>query len=337
MSLGVRGIEKGWVESPLARGLVWLVTATLRVFAELVYQVPHGMKRGLAQALGRLFFDLIQLRRHVVLHNLIRVFPREHQESMNAYRLRLEALGRSHWTHMICFLWELLERPAWTTARWRRRVRVHGFEHCQQLLDQGQGFFFLTAHLGNWELITKVGVGLGLPLAIITRYLRNLFVNEVWVQIRRSYGLELLEEFGSGLQVVRAIRRGRAVGFMMDQHTGHPHGILARFLGVECMCPKGLAVLATRLNAPIVPAYLLRRQDGTFDLYFERVMDFSGLQERLSRGELKNGSEELQRYHIEQCNERMEQWIRRDPEQYLWLHKRFKGVFLYEDPLPWAL
>ena len=337
MSLGIQKIKKGWVKTWPVQWIVRLIVGFLRFCAEIVYHVPQVLKRASARWGSWWLFDVIGLRRHVVLHNLVRVFPRSQEESQGEYRARLERLGRANYEQMILFFWELLERSAWTQARCSERIRVHGFGRVRELIDQKKGFFFLTAHLGNWELISKAGVGIGIPLAIITRYLRNLFWNEVWVHLRQAYGLELLEEFGSGLQVVKAIRRGRAVGFMMDQHTGDPHGILARFLGVECMCSKGLAVLSMRLEAPIVPAFLIRAADGTHDLHFEAPVDWSDLEKLISCGELKSGSVDVHRYHIERCNEIMESWIRQNPAQYLWLHKRFKGVFLYEDPLPWAL
>jgi KDO2-lipid IV(A) lauroyltransferase len=287
----------------------------------LIAAIPFGMKCGLGSTLAWLLFRVLGLRSQVVLHNLVRAFPREAGEDMRSWRERLEAIAFGHYRHLVLVFLEILERFHWSKAVFQKRVEVEGVEHVRKLQSEGRGFFFLTAHIGNWELISLAGVLLDIRLAIITRYMRNLFVDALWKRSRLRYGVELLEESGSGLGILRSIRAGKAVGFILDQYTGPPHGLEAEFFGVRTWCPKGLAILAPRLGAPVLPAYMVRLPDGRFRLTMGAPLDLPG--------------DDLEA-HVRVCNADIETWARRYPEQYLWVHKRFKGALDYKSPLPWA-
>jgi KDO2-lipid IV(A) lauroyltransferase len=319
----------------LAQGLYFILWA----LGAAVSWIPFIIKNLVAQSLGALWFDVIRFRRHIVLQNLAHVFPRTSQESMEEFQRRCETLARKNMTHYVLGAFEILERFHWDESDLKHKVKVVGLEHMQNALKENRGVFILTAHLGNWELMTMMGKLLKLPLAIVTKRLRNGFFDQIWIRSRVRYGLQLLEESGSGLAIIKAIRKGSAVGFILDQHTGEPHGIESTFLGLKAWCPKGLAILAHRLDAPIVPAWVVRNNDGTYTLSADAPLKFPRIQS--SDASLLSGrgglSSEGLRYHISICNEKMEAWIHKHPEQYLWLHRRFKGTIDYRSPLPWQL
>lgn len=314
----------------LLYGVFWFVGWIIDI-------TPFAVKRALARGLARVWFYVVGFRRRILLHNFSLVFPGHDQESMHAFRARCERMAVANLEHVILSFLEMLERFHWTADRLGKKIRIHGFERYKELLAQGRGFFFMTAHLGNWELITAVGKLDGIPLGILTKRLRNSFFDRIWVRSRRRFGLELFEESGSGLALVRAIRSGKVVGFIMDQHTGAPHGIDSEFLGLPAWCPKGLAILSDRLQAPILPAYILREDDGSTSVYIEPALAFPALE--ASRSSLRTESGQLSdaglRYHIGICNESMKTWIFRNPTQYLWLHRRFKNFHDYASRLPW--
>ncbi len=313
--------------------------AFLYIVGFFVFHCPFIIKKLFARSFSTLWFYVLLFKKNVILHNLAFVFPRKSDESMKAFKLRCETLARENMVHMVLCLFEILERYHWTQKTVEERVQLSGFEHVHELQKKNQGFFFLTAHLGNWELITFVGIKIGIRLAIITKYLRNKFANALWIKSRKNYGLELLDESGSGLAVVKCIRRGGAVGFILDQHTGEPHGIEAKFLGRSAWCPKGLAILSQRLECPVVPSFLLRLEDGTFRLHFLAPLSFPLIKhsDREYCTESSSLTTKALRYHIGICNEIMEGWILRYPDQYLWMHKRFKNVLNYSAPLSWQL
>lgn len=301
--------------SALVYGLLWSVGAVIAF-------IPFRLKSVFATAIGWLMFRVLGLRAKVILHNLVVAFPRESQEAMPEYRRRLERIAQGHYRHLVLVFLEILERFHWSRAVFQRRVTLQDYDEVKRLDAAGQGFFFLTAHLGNWELISLAGSLLNLRLVIVTRFLRNRFFDGIWKRSRLRYGVELLEESGSGLSIIRAVRQGKCVGFILDQYTGPPHGIEVEFFGRLAWCPKGLAIMAPRLNAPVVPAYMVREADGRFRLIFEAPLNLP--------------ADDIAA-HVLACNANIEKWVRAYPDQYLWVHKRFKGGLDYAAPLPWLL
>lgn len=293
----------------------------------LILWTPYLLKSALASFVTVLWWDLLKFRRRIVLNNLSVVFARNSEETMQHYRVRLERTGRASIFNACLGIFEIIERFAWTEKTVRARVRPHNFQVLSDLSQKGEGYFILTSHLGAWELATFSGVAMGLRLAVITRFLRSRFWDRIWVRSRKRFGLRLLGESYSGRAVVRSVREGYGVGFMMDQHTGRPHGILTQFLGMPAWSPKGLAILSRALKVPIIEVYMLRDGKGGYDLHVAGEVS--------PCAESGVDKEEDVALHVKLCNEKMEAWIRRYPEQYLWLHRRFKNTVDYRRPLPW--
>lgn len=328
--------------NPFAKLIAQLLYRLLQLAAYFIYFTPFKIKRGVATAVAWFWFHVVGFRKKVLLLNITLVFPRRVEESNAAFRRRAETLVQRNMRHTVLMLFEIIERFAWTEATVARNVDWHGYPHLKTLLDSRKGFFFLSSHLGNWELLTRAGCAIGVPLTVITRFLRNPIADDVWIRSRKRFGLELLSETGSGLAAIRSIQRGRALGFIADQHTGEPHGLEANFLGLEAWCPKALALMADRLKAPILPVFIIRDpESGRFHVTIEESVRFPDLDPSSPRNaSLRSGSGSLNeagiRYHIEVCNKVQEKWIRNYPEQYLWLHKRFKNIIDYRfESLPW--
>jgi len=313
----------------LLYGFAWILGGVL-------YRIPFSLKRAGAGWLARAAYFLFPGKTRVILQNLVHVFPRLSEEAMDDFRRRTERLAFEHYSHLSLSFLEVLERFHWTAETVETRVRIHDFAVVGERTARREGYFILTAHLGNWELLTLVTVIRKIPLAIVTRYLRNPFFDALWVRSRKSYGLDLLEEKGSGLGIIRRIKLGGVVGFIMDQHTGEPHGVRAKFFGLDAWTPKGLAILSDRLRAAIIPGYMIRATDGTFDVHVDAALDVSALDTNpVYRNESGALTEAGILYHVQLCNENMERWIRKAPAQYLWIHRRFKEAIDYRAPLVW--
>jgi len=308
--------------------LVEVVYQALKFFGWIVFHIPARVKSAITLLAANFIYYFLPFRRQIILHNLALCFPRKREESMASYRDRCENIARRNYQHYLLVILEILERFHWNLRIVEQRVKSVGFEQLFKLRDDQKGYFFLTAHLGNWELLTFYGVVRGIPLTIITRFLRAGFWDEIWVRSRKEFGLQLLNESGSGLAIIRAIRKdSRGVGFIMDQHTGLPHGVLQQFFGVPAWCPKGLAILSIKLDCPIMPAYMVRTSPGHFLVTIDPPLKLQSKDRNTDDQEVLS--------HIGICNQNMEQWIQRYPDQYLWIHKRFKETFDYSQPLPW--
>lgn len=334
MSFLAKNTEGGIV----TRLAVMLVFGLFWLWGAVIFYTPFFVKDFIAELKARIWFYAMPFKKRILLINLVHVFPRRAEESMDEFKVRIEGLALRNMHHMILCVMELFERFHWSDDVVASKVLVNGNEVFQKQLATKKGFFILTAHLGNWELITRVGAYLKIAPCIITKRLRNKFFNQIWVQSRTRYGLGLLEEEGSGLNVLRAVQKGANIGFILDQHTGEPHGIRATFFGIEAWCPKGLAILASRLEAPVIPAFIKRRPDGRHEARVLPAIDFSRLEAPEFRDPKSHKLNEAGiRAHVEICNRLIEKFILETPEQYLWIHKRFKQTFSYTDKLPWEL
>lgn len=289
----------------------------------LFFHTPFFLKRALARILAIVLFRALQFRRQIILHNLALCFSRVPEEPMASWGERLEDLAEENTAHFVLMIFEMFERYHWTKGTTRTRVRVKGWEHCEKYLTSKRGFFLLSAHLGNWELETAALVHLGVPLSIVTKTLHVGVMDQVWVRARKRFELDLIAEKDSAREIIKKVKAGRVIGFMLDQHTPEPHGIEASFFGRRCLCPRALSVFEPRLDAPVVPVSFVRTRLGEFVLEFEAP--------------LKDLDPEDPRKHVESCNRVLEDQIRRHPEQYLWLHRRFKLNFDYKSRLPWEL
>ncbi|NCN27082.1 hypothetical protein GW915_05850 [bacterium] len=305
-----------------------LVYLALWLVGLVFYWMPFSIKNFVAKLVSKLWFYILRFKVDIVLHNLALVFPRQREESNKEFRNRIEALAQRNLIHMSLLVFEVLERFHWKPSDEGKKYRVVGRENLDfHFNDPTKGFFSLGAHLGNWELVTLVGVFSKVRLTIVTRFLRNPFFDELWVKSRQAFGLELLNESGSGIAIVKAVKRGRGMGFIFDQHTGDPHGIESEFLGLKAWSPKGLAIMNRRLKAPIVPCFILRDAQGCNVVYLEAPIDFCD-------ESIGDASRDIA-YHVRRCNDTIGKWILENPEQYLWLHRRFKNIHDYRQALPW--
>lgn len=311
----------------VARYASAITYALLVVFGHVFLKTPFWIKSYLCQFVTFLWWDLLKFRKRIVLLNLSSVFLRASEEPMSEYRKRLEKIGRKSIWHTCYGVFEVVERFAWSEKIVTAKIRAHDFSRLESLQRSENGYFILTAHLGAWELATFTGVAKGLKIAIITRFLRSRFWDQIWVRSRKRFGLRLLGESYSGLAVVRSIREGYGVGFIMDQHTGRPHGIPSTFLGMPAWSPKGLAILSRSLKVPIIEVYMIRDEKGGYDMFVGDLVP--------PCGESRLDKDKDVALHVELCNAKMERWIRKYPEQYLWLHRRFKNVISYQSKLPW--
>ncbi len=264
--------------------------------------------------LGRLAFAL-GIRRRVAMDNLRLAFG----DALDATaRRRIAAdcyaqFGRSYL--------EVFALPAFRRRRVLARVDYEGLEQLAAARAAGKGVLFLASHFGNPELLALATQALGLRVHLLVGDLANPAVNAAMNDLRRSLGFAI-EHRGMGLRgVMKALRAGNAVGVQGDQEARW-HGILVPFFGRESLTHPGAAYLSLRTGAPLVPAYLLRK-GNRFTVIFETPLWPAG----------EADAEAVQRLTAAHTA-RLEAMIRRHPEHWFWLHRRWKRAPRGEDGLP---
>jgi KDO2-lipid IV(A) lauroyltransferase len=222
----------------------------------------------------------------------------------------IERLGRRSFQHLGMNLIEACRYFLRPTEVMLSQVHVEGVEHLQSAAARGRGVLVLTAHYGNWELLAAAHRLTGLPLSIVIRPLDHPVLDELAARFRRRSGAELIVKHQAVREVLQALRRGRMVGILLDQNATRAEGVFVPFFGVAASTSKGLAVLALRTEAPVVPVFLRRTADG------RHCMDVSAPLEPPADGDVVA--------YTARFNRVIEGAIRRAPEQWLWMHARWR-------------
>lgn len=194
-------------------------------------------------------------------------------------------------------------------------IRYEGLEHYLAARDRGQGVLVLTGHLGAWELSSFYHSLVGYPMGLVIRRLDNPLVDQLVNRIRCLHGNRVIhkDDFARGLIV--AMRAGETVGILMDTNMTPPQGIFVPFFGIEACTASGLAKVAIKTGAAIVPGFLLwNEKDRIYVLHFG---------EELSTPRTGNLEQDVLSTTAA-CTAIIEQYVRAYPEQWLWMHRRWK-------------
>ena len=206
--------------------------------------------------------------------------------------------------------WFILERCS--LARIRRLVEIHGLTHLHQALAQGRGVIALSAHFGNWELLAMALRGMGFEGGVVARPLRYPEYQDFVLGLRARKGIATYDR-GAVKDVARALRANHIIGMMPDQDMDSLEGVFVDFFDRPTYTPAGPAALSLLTGAPIVPCFVVR--DGRKF----RVM----LEEPLTITRTGNRTHDVLRL-TQQWSRVVESYLRRYPNHWVWMHRRWK-------------
>jgi KDO2-lipid IV(A) lauroyltransferase len=260
---------------------------------------------------GSLWYHVVRIRRRTVLDNLALALPERAADH--------RAIARAAYRHFGISALEFLQLKKMSTEDFSERVQAHGMEHYEAALARGRGVIVVTAHFGNFDLLAGSQAARGIPLAIVSRDLHQGGISRFWMAMRRAQGLQIFPDAGAARQVVDWLRRGRVLGLTVDQRTPPQQGgIRADFLGREVWTTTAPAVLATRTGAALLPVRIERGPDGGHHLY---------VQPEIEQPEIKGKNvekDELIESLTRRINSVVGDWVRARPDQWMWLHRRFR-------------
>jgi KDO2-lipid IV(A) lauroyltransferase len=190
---------------------------------------------------------------------------------------------------------------------------VTGWEVVEDARAQGRGIVVVAGHLGNWELAAAYLAARGISMDVIVRRMSNRLFDRFLTETREKLGMHVVWDEHAVQRAPRALREGRAVGFVADQGVRGLASTFVPFFGRPAKTPRGAAVFALRFDAPVVFVTALRRDDGKYHFAAERVVA-----ER--SGDREADTDAI----VRRFTEILEQWIRRAPDQYFWHHRRWR-------------
>lgn len=281
--------------------LTWIWFAIWWAFAQLPYRVQMTLGRWL----GRLMYHVARRRRHITRRNFELCFPEmSPKEREQLVRDNFESSGIAVFETGIAWFW-----PRW---RLDRLYTIEGIEHIQEQLKKGKGMLLLTLHFTTLEIMGAAMTSLMDSMAVSYRPHRNPVYDFIQARQRaRRNPTAAAIAAGDVRSMVRYLRRGYGIGYLPDQDFGRKHSVFVPFFGVPAATVTGLSRLAKMADVPVIPLFNFRRPDGKG--YVFRVMPPF---ENFPSGDDVKDARRL--------NEHAERCIMEYPEQYLWMHRRFK-------------
>lgn len=265
-------------------------------------KTPEGAEEAGAR-LGRLVWRVSRKHRERALENLGRAFPEKTPEE----RVRL---GKGVLEHFGRVMADFVRAPIRTNEQVLNSCEVAGVENLRNALAEGRGILLISGHFGNWERLAHWLSASGYVTSVVARDANDPEMNAIVLGLRQAAGVSVISRGDAIQPIMEALKRNEIVGILPDQNSEE---IFVPFFGVPCGTVKGPAVIARRSGAVIVPAYCLRIGKNRFRVVFEEPL------------EPEPGFDKVEGL-TRAINRSLEDRIRDYPEQYLWIHNRWKSA-----------
>ena len=277
-------------------------------FIKILGILPRPLARAIGIGLAWVIYLLHVRLRQVGMRNLALAFP-EKSEAERARILRGEfaSLGRQ--------LAEVCHFPEYTLENVEQVIGYDGLENYQQAYARGKGVLFLTAHFGGWELSAFVHSMHGHWMHVVMRPLDNVYLDRLIREYRTMHGNKTVDKDNFVRGLLAAMHGGEVVGVLMDTNMTPPQGIFVDFFGIPACTASGLARIALRTDAAVVPTFTI------WDAELERYrLRFDPAVELVRTGDLEADIQT----NTQKFTSIIEQYVRKYPEQWLWVHRRWK-------------
>ena len=277
-------------------------------FLKILQILPRPLSRGFAIGIAYLVSLLHFRLREVGMRNLAMVFPEKGEaERRRILRGEFVSLGRQ--------LAEVCQFPRYTRENVEQVVIYDGLENFLEAQARGKGVLFLTAHFGGWELSAFAHSLHGHWLHVVMRPMDNPYLDRLLQSMRMRHGNKVMpkDDFVRGL--LAGMRAGEMVGILMDTNMTPPQGIFVDFFGIPACTASGLARIALKTDAAVVPGFTIWDKElGKYRLRFDPALKL-----------VRTGSLEADiAANTQMFTKVIEDYVRKYPEQWLWVHRRWK-------------
>lgn len=274
----------------------------------LARPLPRGFLLAVGRGLGTFVWKVVGFRREIVMDNLRHAFGQEKDEA------QLKELAHAFYRNLGMTLMEFLSFPSLKQAEIIDLVQLSGEEKFEEIVAGGKGGLLVSGHFGNWELLGARMAAEGQPVSVIVKEQTNARVDRLQNDIRHRAGMGTIRSGGASIrEMIKALRRKELIALVGDQDAG-PEGYFTEFLGRQASVFRGTAYFAWKLKVPIITGYIFRQPDG------RHVTEVGDPFAADPEWDEETAVARLTEIHTA----RLEAAIRKAPEQYFWLHRRWK-------------
>jgi KDO2-lipid IV(A) lauroyltransferase len=270
--------------------------------------IPFHIAQVMGKCLG-LFAYLIPMdRKRVAFENIHESF-REDLTEADARKLL-----RKVYMHFGQMLLEIPHIMRLKLQNINRYVTFQGEENLKQAMKKGKGVLCLTGHLGNWEFMSAGGALYYGDSIVVARHSEFAPLDRIINELRGHFGTEIVEAEGAMRQLLRALKNGGRIGILLDQNVDWFHGAFVPFFGRTACTNKGLALMALKTGAPVIPIFSSRDGDGIHRVVFGEEVELQKTGDKTR--DVEDNTALFTRV--------IESYIRQNPDQWFWFHKRWK-------------
>jgi KDO2-lipid IV(A) lauroyltransferase len=286
----------------------WIEYAAAWVGLKLLGLLPRTAARSVGASFAAAAYAMRPPLRRAALFNLEMAFPEWTDAQRQTVLLRM--IQQIGW-----MAGEFSQFPKHTRGTIDQIVIREGFEHFDAASRLGKGVLFLTGHMSAWELAPFAQALYGDPLHFLVRPIANRRVDALINKYRCLSGNKPIEKNRSARAILKVLAEGGTVGILADQNTVLDEGVFVDFFGIPACTTSGLARIALRTDAPVLPGFLSWDQSlRKYRLRFEPPVELA-----------RTGDEEAD---VRECTTRfthvIENYVRAHPDQWVWVHKRWK-------------
>lgn len=282
-------------------------TRTTQILLSVFHFIPLSVRKGLFISLFYLFYLLGVKTRLITIHNLMRSFPEKDTKE-------ILKITRGVYRHFAMVVAEFFDLPYLNKDNIHKWMDVEGVENFQAGIARGKGLLSIVAHFGNWELMTFAGPIYLKPIDIVYRPLDNHVIDNVVEYVRTIQGNSLIPKGGSGKKIAELLKENHLIGILSDQNVSNREGVFVDFFGRTACTGVGLAVMAMRSGAPVLPVFMARQKSGKYKFIVKPTV------EAVCTDNYENDLV----VNTQRFTKIIEDVVREYPEQYFWFHQRWK-------------
>jgi len=284
--------------------LEYIAVAAIRSVAGIL---PSSMLLLFGRTLGFIFYALDGTHRRVALENLAAAFPRRSAAERRT-------IVRAVFAHFGCLLFEFLKFSTLSPKQILERVDFDGEERVRLAYGHGKGVLFITGHFGFWELHALAHPLRFEPIGVLARTLDNTRLNTLLEEIRQRTGNVVVYRQGSIRKVMRLMSEKHGVAILIDQHISSADAVYVDFFDRPAATTSAVAAMALRTGAPIVPVFALPLGKGRYRLIYEHPVEPPA-----------SDSQDAILEFTQRCTDVLEMYVRRHPDLWLWMHRRWRA------------
>lgn len=276
----------------------------IRVVLFIIRILPRWMATIIAAGLSQGAWYFLNKERRKTLFNLALIFPER-----NDY----ERLGREIFRNVAVSAADAFKLSELSDKQMNELVTVEGLEHFDAAYNQGKGVVAVTGHIGCWELIPAWFSRQGYKISVIGKRVYDPRLDKLLIKMRSGQGVNIIDRDSGAKDALRDLRSGHAVGILIDQDT-RVASIDVEFFGHQASTPVGAAALADKTGSPVVPLAIFRQSDGKYLLSIRPAIAFNGALPK----------EDRIKTMVQEQTRQLEEFIKRDITQWVWMHLRWK-------------